>query len=384
MRMDMRELNGNSEIKALNRIKVAKYMLDKKTASRQELAAQLGFSLPTVFQIVSDLIERGILCEAGEYGSTGGRKAKILTLRAGQYYTVGVELSKHHIHTVLVDLTGEEIANRRERCLFENAPAYFNRFYEVVRDFLLANGFAEEDDPRILGVGISLPGTIDPVNNMLRQSLTLNVSELSLQRLSQRLHYPVCFGQNARNAALAECCASDGNVVYISLSDTVSGGALLNGKSYTGDRFKAVLFGHMIIVPRGKKCYCGKRGCLNAYCSARNLCEESGMPLERFFSELEAGNPDCEKLWSKYLDWLSFAVANLRTIFDCKIVIGGDISQYLDKYLDQLETRVVKNIIFEHDMSFVKLGKYSREVFAIGAARLMLEASIQDSDLLRS
>ncbi|WP_254555265.1 hypothetical protein, partial [Salmonella enterica] len=82
---------------------------------------------------------------------------------------------------------------------------------------------------------------------------------------------------------------------------------------------------------------------------------------------LEAGNPDCEKLWSKYLDWLSFAVANLRTIFDCKIVIGGDISQYLDKYLDQLETRVVKNIIFEHDMSFVKLGKYSREVFAIGA-----------------
>ena len=324
-----------------------------------------------------------MLCEAGEYGSTGGRKAKILTLREGTYFTVGVELSKRHIHMVILDLSGKILANSRVRCLFENTPGYFVRFHEIVMNFFRENGIAEEGDARLLGVGISLPGTIDPVSGLLRQSLTLGVQEMNLQRLSQRLHYPVCFGHNAKNAALAECSGGAENMAYISLSDTVGGGAFLNGKCYTGDRFKAVLFGHMIIVPHGKKCYCGKRGCLNAYCSARSLCEESGMTLERFFSELEKGNEACEKLWGRYLDWLSLAVSNVRTILDCGIIIGGDIGPYLKKYLDQLETRVLKNIIFEHDMSFVKIGKYNREVFAIGAARLMLESGIQNSELLR-
>lgn len=380
----MRECNGSSEIKSMNRIKVARYMLDKKKASRQELASALGFSFPTVFQIVNDLIDRDFLCEAGEYGSTGGRKAKILTLREGSYCVAGAELSKHHIHMVLLDLSGKILANSRVRCLFENSLSYDIRFSEIVMEFLRQNGIEEDRNGHLLGIGISVPGTIDPASGLLRQSLTLGVTDLSLQRLSQRLPYPVCFGHNAKSAALAESTDKNQNMVYISLSDTVGGGAFINGTSYAGDRFKAGLFGHMIIVPHGKKCYCGKRGCLNAYCSARALSEDSAMPLEQFFGELEAGNPACQKLWNSYLDRLSIAVSNLRTIFDCEIIIGGDISPYLAKYMDILEERVLKNIIFEHDMSFVKLGKYSREVFAIGAAKLMLETSIQSSDWLRN
>ena len=69
-----------SDVKRQNRQRIAKYILEKKQTSRQELAKALGYSMPTVFANVNELIEQGFVCEAGEYGSTGGRKAKVLTI----------------------------------------------------------------------------------------------------------------------------------------------------------------------------------------------------------------------------------------------------------------------------------------------------------------
>ena len=72
----MRTTNSNIEIKRQNKIKIVQYILKHEKVSRQELAVALGFSLPTVFQNVTELMELGMVCEAGEYGSTGGRKSR--------------------------------------------------------------------------------------------------------------------------------------------------------------------------------------------------------------------------------------------------------------------------------------------------------------------
>ena len=79
----MKAIGEGIEIKRLNRIRTIKYILDAKKVSRQDIAAALGFSMPTVLQNVADLIDCGLVCEAGEYGSTGGRKAKALSICEG-------------------------------------------------------------------------------------------------------------------------------------------------------------------------------------------------------------------------------------------------------------------------------------------------------------
>lgn len=366
------------DVKMVNRVRAARFLLDKKTASRQELAAELGVSMPTVFQLVKDLTDRGILEEAGEYGSTGGRKAKILALRKGKYCVAGVEISRYGLQMVLVDLAGDLLFDKRVDLPFENAQSYDIRFSEEILRFLDAAG---AKDRGLLGVGVTLPGTLN--GDILRQSLTLGVKNMHLSRLSSRLPCPVSFGNNARSAALAEVTDQKQNMVYLSLGDTVGGGAYLNGVSYGGDRNRSALFGHMIVVPQGRQCYCGKRGCLNAYCSVQTLSGDSGRTLEEFFTALEAGDSACAALWDEYLSKLALAVANLRTIFDCQIILGGAVSRYLRDWMDALAEKVLGNIIFEQDLSFVKLGRYGREAFAMGAARLMLENSLESSDLLR-
>ncbi len=370
------------DTKSINRIRTIKYLFDHGSASRQELAQALGFSMPTVFQIVNSLTERGLICESGEYGSTGGRRAKILTLCSDAFYVAGVGITKNHIQLILMGMSKNILDSSYLEVPYEDTTAYYKEFGRVVREFLEKNGISGEKKDRLLGVGISLPGTLDLDSGLIRRSLTLGISGVSLVKFAQEIPYPVCFGQNSKNAAFAEVEDKSKNVIYLSLNDTIGGGAYLDERIYIGDHFKAMLLGHIIIRPEGRRCYCGKQGCLNAYCSLQALCEDSGLPLEQFFERLKRKNGECEKIWDFYLENLSVGIANIRAVFDCDIILGGKISQYLGDYLYKLKEKVLKNSIYEYDASFVTLGKYRQEVFAVGVALVTLEKRIQEGGSL--
>ena len=85
---------------------------------------------------------------------------------------------------------------------------------------------------------------------------------------------------------LAEDLHEYQDAVYLSLNNTLGGAFSINGKLVTGQNQKAGEFGHIILVPGGKKCYCGKAGCADAYCAASALTdEEQKMTLEQIYEK---------------------------------------------------------------------------------------------------
>ena len=73
----------------------------------------------------------------------------------------------------------------------------------------------------------------------------------------------------------------------------------------------------MTLVPDGRPCYCGKKGCLDAYCSAKVLSRPDKTAIWHcFFDGLRAGNPDLQAAWNRISSYLAVAVNNLRMIFD--------------------------------------------------------------------
>ena len=84
-------------IRDRNKVKIAKFIRYKGSTSKPEIAAELGISMPTVLQNVKELTEAGIVGEIGEYESTGGRKAKTLSITAAWKMAVGLDLSLIHI-----------------------------------------------------------------------------------------------------------------------------------------------------------------------------------------------------------------------------------------------------------------------------------------------
>lgn len=370
----MGSATASAAVRQRNRAKTAMYILDHNGVSRQEIAAALGFSMPTVFQNVSDLIGAGLVCENGAYDSTGGRKAKILSIREGVCCAVGMEITAHHVRLLLMDLCLKVLDMEQTQCAYEDTTAYYMGLGRLVQAFLEKNHAGPGMAQKVTGVGIALPGIIDQEKKLLVRSHALGVENVPLWQFSQNIPYSVRIGNDANLAAYSEKLRLRRNAIYISLNDTVGGAVYQNGELYLGDRFKSGEVGHMIVVPGGRRCYCGKQGCLDAYCAAKVLRrEESDRSLSGFFEALEGGDPDCEKRWDEYLEHLAAAVSNLRMVLDCEIMLGGQVGGYMGGHLRSFSDKLRKYNNFDTDASYISIGTSKRECASTGAARMMID-----------
>lgn len=363
----MRESLKTSEIRYMNKVRIAKFISKSGSTSKTEISRVLGISMPTTLQYVKELIESGIVEEKGAYESTGGRKAKVLSIAGDAGYGVGVDITSNHIAMVMINACKETILWKRERETFYNEIPYYKRLESYILDFIKESGVPRE---KIKGIGFSVPGIVDKEKILILRSHILKVQNVSFQSLCEKLNCPCSIENDANCAAYAEFENSreEKNAVYLSLSNTVGGAIYLGNHLYEGEHFKSAEFGHMIVEKNGKTCYCGKKGCLDAYCRAGILLEEGYKNLEEFFHALRGKEEKAVKIWREYLENLAVGVSNLRTIFDCDIILGGYVGGYLGEFMLELEEAIKKYNIFDTDSTYIKTGKYKLEASACGAA----------------
>lgn len=370
LRESMREAQMGSRGRQDSRGKIGAFIYHRGKTSKQEISRELGLSMPTVLQCVGGLIREQILEESGEYQSTGGRKAKQISVRRDFHYAVGVDVTERHQSFVLLDGRGEKAAAERVRKRFVNTEAYWKELAEVVHGFRKREGISPE---KFLGVGMSLPCIVDPERQMILRSHVLRLEQMDLRPVAEMLDCPVRFWNDANSAAYGELHGEARNAVYLSLSNTVGGAMYMNESVHMGDHFRAGEFGHMVLVPGGRRCYCGKRGCVDAYCSAKALCGDRWEQLEVFFEALERREERAEEAWEEYLENLALAVTNLRMAYDCDIVLGGYVGSCLAEYRDRLEEKMAQWNLFDMDGGYLRFGRRGKEAAAVGAARQLMD-----------
>ncbi|MCD7821137.1 MAG: ROK family protein, partial [Clostridiales bacterium] len=282
-------------------------------------------------------------------------------------FSVGIMLSNYHIHIVCIDLRAKVVAQKTIAQVFEDSDAYFQEIGSQLESFLDSN---EIDRSRLLGVGIALPGIPDIERGIVTLSRTLSSKDISIARLTEHIPYP-CFVENDANAGgVAEWWnhQEHENMVYLSIQRGVGGAVLLDGVRYMGRHHHSGEFGHMCIVPGGQRCLCGRRGCLEAYCSTARISSDLGITREEFFEALEAGNTEYQKIWSDYLDHLAIGINNIRMVLDCDIILGGVLAHFMGPYLDDLRFRLRNISSFETTGDFLKLSRYLSWSTCVGVA----------------
>lgn len=370
------EGKNNRDVKRNNRIRTLRAVLTRGRISQPALAAKLGYSGPTVLQNIRELMELGLVEETGVFDSTGGRRAKAFAPIANARFAVGLEITKAHVGLVAVDLTGTPIARSRQRFPFALSDDYFRQLAQLLRAFIEREQLPAD---RLLGVGISLPGIVDEQERLLTDSHVLRLRNVATDNFSRYLPFRCRFINDANAAGLAEVYQEEEpqNLVYLSLSNSVGGAILTGGQLYTGDHRRAGELGHNTLVPNGKPCYCGKRGCLDAYCNAQLLSDLADGDLEQFFVAVGEGQPAMLAAWDEYLENLAVAINNLRMTFDCNIMAGGYIGSYLERYAGDFRQRLARRNPFEQDASYFKFCRYGLNASAIGAALLPVEDFIR-------
>lgn len=362
-------MEENREKRNTAKQRILRYMLNGQMTSKAELAKELELSMPTVLSNVNELIEKEVVLETGAYASTGGRKAKSLGINKNYCYAMGIVITANHLEMVLVNLGYEIEAAKRMRLKFSTDLMYCKEVAGQVQQFLAECQITQP----VTGIGVAIPGILDRKKERIVKSHALQVENYSLQFLRQVLGEHVYFENDANAAMLAEDAQTYANAVYLSLNQTLGGAFCIDGHLYRGADQRAGEFGHMILVPGGKQCYCGKKGCADTYCSAAALTENGQISLEAFLERVKQKDEQSCRIWEQYLDHLAILVSNLRMAYDLDIILGGDVGGILPEYILTLGEKVMAYNGFDSDISYLKTCSYRKEASAVGVAKYFLQ-----------
>ena len=136
---------------------------------------------------------------------------------------------------------------------------------------------------------------------------------------------------------------------------------------------------HMCIVPDGKPCYCGGRGCLETYCSAESLQDQiQDRSFEAFFASVRENEPQSKAIWEEYLSKLAAAIRNVNTVMDSDVILSGFLVPYLTEAdLEFLRQKVTGLPFFAERNITILLGKHGEFAPAIGAALPFVKRTVE-------
>ena len=160
------------------------------------------------------------------------------------------------------------------------------------------------------------------------------------------------------------------NVFYLSLNSSIGGTVLVQDEVYNGNHNRAGEIGHMRLEKNGRRCYCGNYGCFDAYCNTLILKDAAGGELKDFFAGIYQGNREYERILDEYVERLSDAVFNIRMLYDDTVLIGGELGEYADYFIEKVWGILDSQDIYREESAkdYVKVCEDGENVIAIGAA----------------
>ncbi len=344
----------SSDLRIANRGRVLHTVYSRREISKQGISQALSMSLPTVTQNLKEIEAMGLIERQGLYESTGGRKAHIYRFVSCARIALGVVLLKDFYRVVAVDLYGNILKSKVVDAPFSRTAGYFKglgaeleRFADEIcgkaeRESLACENIS--DRKQILGVAIALQGLVSNDGSVVVYGQILDCTGLTLNEIQEHISLPCTLIHDTEASAIAEMWFQKDkkDAVLLSLNRNFGGALIVDGEVHRGQALSSSVIEHMGLYPGGRMCYCGKKGCIEAYCSADALQESAGEPLEKFFRSMRSGSQERVAIWRHYLRDLAMVINNIRMLFDCEYIIGGYLHQFMEEQDFALLTQYVQ------------------------------------------
>lgn len=261
---------GTAVLRQQNEKRVLAFLRKERISSRLDIARKLTISKNTVSLIVEKFIKQQIIQEVGTNEATAAGRPKIkITIIPNALKSIGILIQHNQAYLVVTDYYSQIIESERftlntaepEQCLKEIGQ----RAAELMRIH-----------PETIGVGVGLPGIVDPVTGFVYYSSHLGWSNVDANSiLSSHISLPLRVMNSVKASALATLQQLDEETApstfYIRIDEGVGGAFLISDKLYFGGTWTAGEVGHLMIDPAGPLCQCGRRGCLEAFIRTKTV-----------------------------------------------------------------------------------------------------------------
>ena len=306
----------------------------------------------------------------------------------------GVDLGGTTVKLAYFDENGTmlykwEIPTRRE----DDGAHILPDIAQAVKQYIEKDGIAFDS---LIGIGIGVPGPVSP-DGTVNKCINLGWGVFNIEKeLSGLTGLPVKAGNDATVAALGECWKGGGqgcdNMVFATLGTGVGGGIVVGGSVIHGIHGAGGEIGHMVLNRNETEpCGCGKRGCVEQYCSATGivriakqflakcdtpsvLCGIENLTCKDVFDAGAEKDPLAMEILEQVYAYMGEFLANICNVVDPEyVVLGGGVSKAGQPLLDGVQRHFGKYVF--HAVSGVKfaLATLGNDAGAYGAFKLVKE-----------
>jgi len=359
--------------------------------SRAEVARSTGLTRTTVSDVVTDLLDDGMVEEVGRGPSSGGKAPILLSIIGDARQVIGLDLGEAVFSGALVNLHGEVRRVVELPVDGRDGDEALALVFRLV-DELLADAAVSP-----LGIGVGTPGLVDARTGTILWAVNLQWQDLPLGGLlAERYGLPTNVANDSQAAALAEYTfGGDGprqaNLVTIKIGRGIGAGLVLNGTLFQGDGFGAGEIGHVAVVDDGAACRCGGFGCLETVASSRAIAARAAviavelgsapasgateeLAFEAVLAAYRAGDPAARTAALEAARYIGRAVAGLIGALNIgRIVLDGPVTAFGDEWLATVRDEAGRRAfgLLGRDTEIV-VGRLAPNVVVLGASALLI------------
>lgn len=368
---------------------------ERGLTSRAELARVSGLSPSTVTAVVGSLLADGFLLEDGGAPravvgpASVGRPATILRINERAGHVVGIKVTADHLAATILDLAATPLAAMSvERAQGDDPTAVAAQFDVLVGRCLTDAGVARGS---LLGVGIGVPGMVDPSTGRVVGSPLEDWGQLDLVAiLEEHLRLPVHIDNDVNTLTVAEQLFGAGrgfsDFVVVTIGLGIGMGIVVNGNIHRGANGGAGELGHVLADPEGPVCWCGRVGCLEAIASEPALIRETlaitgRLVMAADLADLADTEPRVSALLERAGRQVGRSIANATTVLDPgRVIVSGEGVRLGQYYLTALRESLAERATKEVDTEVV-IEQWGDEGWARGAATLVLRELFHPTNL---
>jgi DNA-binding MarR family transcriptional regulator len=339
---------------APSRVEVLKAIYNSGEVSRAEVARITGLTKVTVSEVVNQMQSLGLIqFSAPMKTASPGKRPILVQLRRDAVRIIAVDLSSpDSVRVGSVDLFGSVLGSTFSPLRMESIESLIEGVQAAIEKELDAS------EMMVLGIGVGVAGIVDP-NGKVIDGAALELHGFDLQaELAKRLGLDVRVANDANVATVADLLFGGGESSHllIRISKGVGAGILLDGVPYLGSNFAAGELGHVVVVPEGALCKCGKQGCLEAEIATR---------LSGGFDEIELG-----ALLGSAIAPIASALNLPEIVIACEELDGV---AFLDAVFSEIQRTTLPSISQNLTVRYSRLGK---DVVLLGAAAFSLSSTL--------
>lgn len=255
-------------MRQMNEALVLEVVRDLGPVARGTVAARTGLSPATVTGIATRMIDVGMLAETDVQQGARGRPARLLELGGDAYVAAGAQVAGDHVHVVLVNVRGEEVASHREP-LAGTDPEDVARAVARAVEGAVEGAVGTSAGPTLLGVGVAVSGVVDHARGHVRHSGALGWQDVALRDLLDRElgtatmvdSYVNCLAQRL---LLFDRSRNGRDLLVVNAGVSLGASLVVQGGIHRGFDGAAGGLAHTRVTGSGPavRCHCGALDCL--------------------------------------------------------------------------------------------------------------------------